>query len=98
MGKEGGKYLLVLVAILFAYFAIIRPLLRTVAPPPPREEPTAAEDEDEEGVEVELSAAARAESYEARLARAREMAHEDPKSVADLIKQWMGATEEGGHK
>ncbi|MDR0634997.1 MAG: flagellar M-ring protein FliF [Azoarcus sp.] len=98
MGKEGGKYLLVLVAILFAYFAIIRPLLRTVAPPPPREEPTAAEDEDEEGVEVELSPAARAESYEARLARAREMAHEDPKSVADLIKQWMGATEEGGHK
>jgi flagellar M-ring protein FliF len=101
MGKEGGKYLLVIAAILFAYFAIIRPLLRTVIPPPPREEPTAAGDEeydDEEGVDVELSAAARAEDYETRLARAREMAREDPKSVAELIKQWMGAVDEGGRK
>ncbi|MDR3212994.1 MAG: flagellar M-ring protein FliF [Azoarcus sp.] len=100
MGKEGGKYLLVLVAVLFAYFAIVRPLLRTVAPPPPREEPKieAEEDEEDEGVEVELSSAARAEDYEARLARARDMAREDPKNVAELIKQWMGANEEGGHK
>ncbi|MDR1463421.1 MAG: flagellar M-ring protein FliF [Azoarcus sp.] len=101
MAKDGGKYLLPVIIILFAYFAIIRPLLRTVAPPPPREEPSIAEDEDEdeEGVDVELSAAAaRSEDYETRLARAREMAREDPKSVAELIKQWMGAVEEGGHK
>jgi flagellar M-ring protein FliF len=101
IGKEGSKYLLVIFAILFAYLAIVRPLLRTVAPPP-REEPSIAqgggESESEDGAEVELSPAARAESYETRLARAREMAREDPKSVAELIKQWMGANEEGGRK
>ncbi|MDR2092930.1 MAG: flagellar M-ring protein FliF [Azoarcus sp.] len=101
MGKEGGKYLAVVLVILFAYFAIVRPLLRTVAPPPVREEPAIAsdgEEGDEDGVNVELSAAARAEDYDSRLARARQMARDDPKCVAELLKQWLGVTEEGGHK
>ncbi|MDR0701430.1 MAG: flagellar M-ring protein FliF [Azoarcus sp.] len=100
MGKEGGKYLAAALAILFAYLAIIRPLLRTVVPPV-REEPVIASDGEEsgeEGVNVELSAAARAEDYESRLERARQMARDDPKCVAELLKQWMGVTEEGGHK
>jgi flagellar M-ring protein FliF len=103
MGKESSKYLLIFIAVLFAYFAIIRPLLRTVAPPPPVEEPSLTKegedgaDEGEDGVDVELSAAAQADSYESRLERAREMARSDPKGVAELLKQWMGV-EEGGRK
>ena len=102
IGKESGKYLLVFAIILFAYFAIVRPLLRVVAPPPP-EEPTLEQSEEgeegEDGVDVELSDVARNnENFESRLARAREMARQDPQGVAELIKQWMGVSEEGGRK
>ncbi len=96
LGKNGLQYLFVALAVLFAYFAIIRPLLRTVAPPPPEPEITGEDEEDETGEDaiVNLSPDA-ADSYEARLQRARELARSDPKLVADLIKEWMNPTEEG---
>ncbi len=95
LGKNGLQYLFIVLIVAFVYFAIIRPLLRTVMPPP---EPKTAEEEDEEADEdaiVELSAAADADSYEAKLQRARELARTDPKLVADLIKQWLNPSEEG---
>lgn len=101
LGKEGLGYLGVLAAFLFAYFAIIRPLLRTVAPPPPKEEAQeesaemlAEGEEGDEDAEVTLSEAAQGDTYEARVQRARELAAADPKLVAGLIKEWMGVTEE----
>jgi len=105
VGKEGGKYGLMLLAILFVYFAVLRPLLRVVAPPPPKEEPTlaaaqgdAADEGEEEGVDVELSeVAVRAQDYDSRLERARQIARDDPKNVAELVKRWMGVSEEGAH-
>lgn len=102
LGREGLNWLLVLVAILFAYFGVLRPLLRTVVPPKETPEAAAgaegeeagAEGEDgEEGVHVTLSGTA-AETYESRLERARELARTDPKSVANLVKEWMGVNEE----
>jgi len=97
LAKEAAGYLLILLVVLFVYLAIIRPLLRTVAPPPAQDEEEEDEDmeEDEEDVEVSLSAAAAVDSYESRLARARELASQDPKIVAALIKEWMGVSEEG---
>jgi len=119
LGIEGGKYLGLLILILLVYFGIIRPLLRTVAPPQKHEEPTSAKArkglkgreggemkegaEDEEGAEgeeiVELSEAAlRSHSFNARLEHARQTAREDPKAIAELLNQWLGVNEEGGHK
>jgi flagellar M-ring protein FliF len=94
LGKEALKYLLILAVLAFVALGIVRPLLKTVLPPPPPEEamePEAAAGE-EEGAEVSLSpAAAAAGSFEAKLARARELARGDPRLVASLIKEWMGA-------
>jgi len=121
LGFEGGKYLGMFILLLFVYFGIIRPLMRTVFPPPKHEEPSSAkgrkgkkgkagtEDEEmEEGTvafgatgeeTVELSEAAqRINSFNARLERARQVAREDPKSIAELLNQWLGVNEEGGHK
>ncbi|HRP65241.1 MAG TPA: flagellar basal-body MS-ring/collar protein FliF [Thauera sp.] len=97
LGKEGLNWLLVLLVVLFAYFGVIRPLLRTAFPP--KEVPAEGEaleegEEGEEGVRVTLSGAGEAESFEERLERARTLARNDPKMVASLIKDWMGVNEE----
>jgi flagellar M-ring protein FliF len=134
LSLEGGKYLGLLILLLFAYFAIIRPLMRTVVPPVKHEEPgmkgrhkkgrgayeedegdeegeeraggrkrtgkrSATGEQEEEDIDVELSAAALlSNEFDARLERARLIARENPKSVAELLNQWLGVNEEGAHK
>jgi flagellar M-ring protein FliF len=100
LGKQGLNWLLVLLVVLLAYFGVIRPLLRTVVPPKTKPESETAEGEEaegeegEEGVRVTLSGEAEGESFEERLERARNLARNDPKMVANLIKEWMGVNEE----
>jgi flagellar M-ring protein FliF len=94
LGKELFKYLVIVLALAFVYFGVIRPLLRSVAPQPAPAgaEPTEGEEED---VRVSLSGGARASTFDAKLARARELAKNDPRMVANLIREWMGSNEEG---
>ncbi len=102
LGKQGLNWLLVLLVVLFAYFGVIRPLLRTVVPPKEKAkagaEAAAGEEaegeEGEEGVRVTLSGEGEEESFDERLERARNLARNDPKMVANLIKEWMGVNEE----
>lgn len=94
LGKEALKYLAVLLALAFVYFGVIRPLLRSVAPP----ESAAAgaeEEEEEEDAMVSLSHGAGVTSFDEKLARAKELAKNDPKVIANLIKEWLGTNEEG---
>ncbi|MDR2924416.1 MAG: flagellar M-ring protein FliF [Azoarcus sp.] len=104
IGIGGGKYIGLLLLVLFAYFAVIRPLLRTVAPPPPaRGEPALSvllsETDKEESASPEPSIEGmRSNDFDTRLELARQMAREDPKSIAELLKLWMGVSEEGAHK
>lgn len=102
LGKELARWLIVLLVILLVYLAVVRPLVRAVVPPKEEqaEEEAAAVageelEEGEEGVQVSLSGATEEDSYEAHLERARNLARNDPRTVANLIKEWMGATEEG---
>ncbi|NMG45894.1 flagellar basal body M-ring protein FliF [Aromatoleum toluvorans] len=92
LGKEVLKYVVILVALAIVYFGVVRPLLRTVAPPAPRAEP---DEEEGEGAVVSLSHAAPVSSFDEKLARAKELAVSDPRVVANLIKEWMGVNEEG---
>jgi flagellar M-ring protein FliF len=100
LGKQGLNWLLVLLVVLLAYFGVIRPLLRTVVPPKTKPTSETAEGEEaegeegEEGVRVTLSGEAEGETFEERLERARNLARNDPKMVANLIKEWMGVNEE----
>jgi flagellar M-ring protein FliF len=102
LGKQGLNWLLVLLVVLLAYFGVIRPLLRTVVPlkGQPKAGTEAAEGEEaesgegDEGVRVTLSGEREGERFEARLEHARNLARNDPKMVANLIKEWMGVNEE----
>ncbi|MFC3459169.1 MULTISPECIES: flagellar basal-body MS-ring/collar protein FliF [Massilia] len=104
---EVGKYLLIAAIIAFLYFRILRPLLRPVmhkfdeAVAMPEEEKKEEEEEDpdavvklgEDGQPIgeEEEEAPRERSYRANLALAKEMARDDPRIVANVIKAWVGA-------
>ena len=94
LGKELLKYLALFAALAFVYFGVIRPLLRSVAPPPKEIEATVEEGDDDEHALLGVSAAPRIETFDEKLVRAKELAQSDPKVVANLIKEWMGANDE----
>ncbi len=107
--KELIKYLVIAGVIAFVAFGVIRPLLKQVLPQPEtKEEDEAAaeaaaageeseegEEGEEEGAEVALSPEAAARlAYEEKLAKALALAKENPRMVANLIKEWMGSNEQ----
>ncbi len=93
-GLEAGKYLLVALVLAYLFFAYLRPLLRRVmnevAPPPAL--PLA--EAEEETIEADIQ---EAEVIEAprpdNLSIVRQMAHEDPKMVASIVKSWVDRNE-----
>ena len=93
--KDLLKYLVILLVLLFAYFAVIRPLMRTVTASAAEDEAAAAEAarQEEEDFILKLSENPAHRSFEQRLANARELAKNDPKAVAHLIRSWMSGEE-----
>ncbi len=98
--KDLLKYLLIAAIVAFLYLKVIQPSLKTMFPPPKPEEPTTAEGvagaaghvaisgepgEDGEGAEVHI------DHYAVKVQKARDIAQADPKAVANIIKDWMGA-------
>ncbi|HZX30405.1 MAG TPA: flagellar basal-body MS-ring/collar protein FliF [Rhodocyclaceae bacterium] len=92
--KELVKYLLIAAIVAYLLIKVVQPLLKTMFPPPgPTEEerlaaalgggPLPGVDEGEEHVEIN--------HYAAKIQKARDIAQSDPKVVANIIKDWMGA-------
>ena len=108
--KELIKYLVIAGVIAFVAFGVIRPLMKQVMPPPPEaKEDEAAEagaaggeegeegeeGEDEDGAAVALSPEAAARlAYDEKIAAVHEIAKNNPRVVANLIKEWMGTNEQ----
>ncbi|CDS50327.1 Flagellar M-ring protein FliF [Polaromonas sp. CG9_12] len=103
LAKTGGQYLLVALLALFAWFAVLRPLLRKhLHPPAP---PQAEQDEEtlptpgtveQPPSQAQTAASRQAEARERREQRnadniqyAHETSAKNPQVVAMLIKQWM---------
>ncbi|NTV09359.1 MAG: flagellar M-ring protein FliF [Zoogloea sp.] len=109
LGKDLIKYLVIAGVLAFVAFGIVRPLLKTVMPPEEAEEEDEEEGEegdgthatrhhaagsDEEGeVAISPEAAARM-AFEEKLEKAHQLAKENPKLLANLIKEWMGVNEQ----
>jgi flagellar M-ring protein FliF len=96
--KDLLKYLGIAAIIAFLMFKIVIPLSKTMIkePEPPVEESLGRTIDlvDEEGNEIEgeekLPPSA-AETLEIKIAKARELAKQDPKVVANIIKDWMNS-------
>lgn len=89
-----GKQLLFwgAIAAIIAYLllGVVRPLIKAMSPPPPEEAATidGIDIVEGEGEAIEPSAA---EMLQRKIAEARELAKQDPKVVANIIKDWVGA-------
>ncbi len=97
LAKEIFKYGLIAAIALYLLFKVILPLVRTMLqppPPPPARQRVGGSIDivDEEGEGRTPSAA---EALEQKLAQARDIAQQDPKAVANIIKDWTSANAGG---
>jgi flagellar M-ring protein FliF len=104
IGKTAGQYLLYALIALFAWLAVLRPLMRRHAPPPAAPLPVAGADADDDTpppAAVDANAPTPEESLREREANrkkadmdyAHQIADKDPKLVAALIQHWMNSNE-----
>ncbi|MGB6054738.1 MAG: flagellar M-ring protein FliF C-terminal domain-containing protein, partial [Burkholderiaceae bacterium] len=96
LAKQAGKYLLAGIVLLYLFFGYLRPTLKKIASP----QPAALPAPDDEAAVVRISAQATpvdAEPapriYQSNLDLARSMARDDPKVVANVVKNWVNANE-----
>lgn len=95
--KDILKYLILAGIVAVLYLKVIQPSLKVMFPPPKEEEPTTEEHglggsisslpghEGESGEDmVEI------DHYAVKLQKARDISQTDPKTVANIIKEWMG--------
>ncbi len=109
MASKAGRYLLVALAILLLYLLILRPLIKRYTQPPVMAAATpggtltaSVGDGDDEGEETpdetdetyaKPKRRRKTSLYEHNLNDLREMAQEDPRMVAMIIRSWMNANE-----
>jgi flagellar M-ring protein FliF len=95
LAKELLKNLLIFGLAFYLVFGVLRPLLRDLMKPIEAATPEGASFglegiEGAGGVAGEAGMAEKADSYEENLRAAREFAKQNPKIVADVVKEWTG--------
>lgn len=106
--KDLARYAFVAAVIAFLYFRFLRPLLRpaikkfdeaTAVPEEPKEDEKAEGEEGEEEAEPDEEELEEEEKirrdmgYRANLKLAKDLANQDPRIVANVIKAWLGSNE-----
>lgn len=93
-GLEAGKYLLAALVLAYLFFAYLRPLLRRamneVSPPPAL--PLAEPENEAIDAEIENTEVIEAPRVD-NLAVVRQIARDDPKMVANIVKSWVDKNE-----
>jgi flagellar M-ring protein FliF len=104
LAREIGKFTLAAFVLAYLFFRILRPMLRPlfrkldeiakVAPPPPA---PVVKVEDVDAIiaktQLEELEALQAKGYRENLQMAKNLAKEDPRIVAQVVKAWVGANE-----
>ena len=91
LAKELFKYAAIAGILAYLMLKIVLPLVKTMLEPPPQARQKLGSNVDivdEEGAPAEQKAV---NSFEQRITQARDMAQQDPKVVANIIKDWTGA-------
>lgn len=94
LAKELLKYALIAAIMLFVVFRIIKPALDTLITPPSKTGGFTAEEEGEAAPKApEVVYTPTTPSYEQSLQTARQIAQQEPKIVASVIKEWVSGNE-----
>ncbi|MDQ9170818.1 flagellar basal-body MS-ring/collar protein FliF [Oxalobacteraceae bacterium R-40] len=94
MAKDTGKYLLAGLVLLYLFFKFLKPMLARLAAPAVQTAPRQMDDDDaivSLGGSKPMLSGPRA--YEDNLSAAKQLAKQDPKVVANVVKSWMGSNE-----
>ncbi|WP_324781223.1 flagellar basal-body MS-ring/collar protein FliF [Thiobacillus sedimenti] len=86
---QGGKYLLMAVALALLYLRLLKPLLKKIAEAPARP----AHSVDLQLQQADVMALPGQRNYQENLSRAQKLASEDPRAVANIVKTWVGSNE-----
>jgi flagellar M-ring protein FliF len=92
LGQQVGKTLLISALILYLVLGVLRPMLKRMNPPPPSL-PAEQPDESVPHVIPAPKPHPQISQHEQTLALARQLAREDPKMVANVVKQWVAGHE-----
>lgn len=85
--KELAKYLLIFGAVFWLWTRVLKPMIEQLM------EATAAAASAHSGTGADNMTPMTQQTYESKLAAAREMAKQDPKAVANMIKEWVAGGE-----
>jgi flagellar M-ring protein FliF len=90
LAKEVGKHLLIAAAVLYLVLGVLRPLLKNLAEARPA--PALPEGAMEGGATVAVRRQSIA-GYEQNLQIAKQLANQEPKIVANVVKEWVSGDE-----
>jgi len=105
LAKEIGKFSLAFIVLSYLFFRILRPMMRPIfrkldqiadIPPPPPPPPPPDPDEERAAIvrsQLEEMEAMQAQGYRENLQMAKNLAKEDPRIVANVVKSWVGSNE-----
>ncbi len=92
--QKYGKYALAFAFLAYLFFAFLKPMLKKLmanaSPPPPEPE----EPEEEEVVHLPEPMGQEVRGYADNLEAAKQLAKQDPKVVANIVKAWVGGGNE----
>ena len=93
LGQQVGKTLLISALILYLVLGVLRPMLKRINPPPAPPLPVEQLDDSVPHVIPAPKPPPQISQHEQTLALARQLARDDPKMVANVVKQWVAGHE-----
>jgi len=88
MAKAAGKYLLMALVLFILYLQVLKPLMKKLSEaakmPPPNQNPQ---------LQHAMAARPGQRNYQDNLTRAQQLANQDPRVVANIVKTWVGSNE-----
>ena len=93
LGQQIAKTLLISALILYLVLGVLRPLLKRINPPPAPPLPVEQRDDSVPHVIPAPKPPLQISQHEQTLALARQLARDDPKMVANVVKQWVAGHE-----
>ena len=93
LGQQVGKTLLISALILYLVLGVLRPMLKRINPPPAAPSPVEQLDDNVPHAIPAPKPPLQISQHEQTLALARQLARDDPKMVANVVKQWVAGHE-----